>query len=138
MRVQGVGPAVTVQVRVLLHLQGHDLLLLSVSQVIGGVPLGAAAPVDIVPPFVLLVVEGGKSKNVEEEEGSSDGDGDRQLGGVVSLVRRVWLVLSVLGLSGEGRWVWTLGDQDLGLWSAVWSFWWRNLDTTRRLSCTWF
>lgn len=29
--VQGVAPAVAVQVRVLLHLQGHDLLLLSVS-----------------------------------------------------------------------------------------------------------
>lgn len=45
----------------LLHLQGHNLLLLSVSQVIGGGPLGAAAPVDIMPPFVLLVVERGKS-----------------------------------------------------------------------------
>lgn len=76
MRVQGVAPAVAVQVGVLLHLQGHDLLLLSVSQVIGGVPLGAAAPVDVMPPFVLLVVERGKSQNVEEEEGGSDSNGD--------------------------------------------------------------
>lgn len=60
----------------LLHLQGHDLLLLSVSQVIGSVPLGAAAPVDIVPPFVLLVVECSKSQNVEEEEGGAHSDGD--------------------------------------------------------------
>lgn len=76
MRVQGVAPAVAVQVRVLFHLQGHDLLLLSVSQVVGGVPLGAATPVDIMPPFVLLVVERGKSQNVEEEEGGSDSNGD--------------------------------------------------------------
>lgn len=60
----------------LLHLQGHDFLLLSVSQVIGGVPLGTAAPVDIVPPFVLLVVESSKSQNVEEEEGGAHSDGD--------------------------------------------------------------
>lgn len=67
-RVQGVAntPAVPVQVRVLLHLQGHDLLLLSVSQVVGGVPLGAAAPVDIMPSLVLLVVKRSEGQNVEE------------------------------------------------------------------------
>lgn len=116
----------------LLHLQGHDLLLLSVSQIVGGGPLGAAAPVDVMPPFVLLVVERGKRQNVEEEEGGSHSDGDRQLGGVVSLVHQVWLVLSVLGLGGEGRGVWTPGHQDLGLGGAVCSFWGRNLETTER------
>lgn len=60
----------------LLHLQGHDLLFLSVSQVVGGVPLGAAAPVDVMLPFVLLVVERSESQDVEEEEGGSHSNGD--------------------------------------------------------------
>lgn len=52
------------------------------------------------------------------------------------MVHQVRLVLSVLGLGGEGSWVWTLGHQDFGLGSAVRSFWWRNLETRRILSST--
>lgn len=76
MRMQGVThpPAVPVQVRVLLHLQRHDLLLLSVGHVIGSIPLRAAAPVDVVPPLVLLVVKCSKGQNVEEKQGGSHGD----------------------------------------------------------------
>lgn len=77
MRVQGIAhpPAVPVQIRVLLHLQGHDLFLLSVSQVVGSAPLWAAAPVDIMPALVLLVVKCGKGQNVEEQQGGSYSDG---------------------------------------------------------------
>ena len=41
----------------------------------------------------------------------------------------MWLVLSVLGLGGEGRRVGTLGHQDLGFGSAVCSFRGRNLES---------
>lgn len=111
----------------LLHLQGHDLLLLSVGQVVGGAPLRAAAPVDVMPALVLLVVKSGEGQDVEEEKGGSHGDGHRQLSGVVALVHQVWLVVAVLGLSGEGSWVGALGHQNLGLWGAVGSLWRRNL-----------
>lgn len=117
----------------LLHLQGHDLLLLSVSQVVGGAPLGAAAPVDIMPSLVLLVVECGKGQNVEEEKGCSYGDGHRQLGGVVPLVHQVWLVVTVLCLGGERSRVRALGHQNLGLRGAVGSLRWRNLKAARTL-----
>lgn len=127
--VQGVAhsPAVPVQVRVLLHLQGHDLLLLGVSQVVGRAPLGAAATVHIVPALVLLVVEGGEGQDVEEEQGGSHGDGHRQLSGVVPLVHQVGLVVTVLGLSGERSRVGPLGHQNLGLRGAVGRLRWRNL-----------
>lgn len=61
-RVQRVSdcPAVPVQVRVLLHLQGHDLLLLSVGQIIGSAPLGATAPMDVVSSLVLFIVKSSK------------------------------------------------------------------------------
>lgn len=101
------------------------------SQVVGGTPLGAAAPVDIVPPLVLLVVEGSKGQNVEEEQGGSHSDGHRQLGGVVTLVHQVWLVEAVLGIRGEWSRIRPLGHQNLGLWGAVCSIWWRNLMRTR-------
>lgn len=117
----------------LLHLQGHDLLLLSVSQVIGGTPLGAAAPVDIMPALVLLVVECGKGQNVEEEQGGSHSDGHRQLGRVVTLVHQVWLVEAVLGIRGEWSWIRPLGHQNLGLRGAVGSLRWRNLMRARTL-----
>lgn len=63
----------------LFHLQGHDLLLLSVRYVIGRTSLGAAAPVDIVPTLVFLVVKSSEGQDVEEEQGGSDGDGHGQL-----------------------------------------------------------
>lgn len=78
----------------LLHLQRHELLALQVGHVVGGrgrvgggrVALrGGHAPVGLVPPLVLLVVEGGESEDVEEEQGRPHGDGDAQLGGVVPL-----------------------------------------------------
>lgn len=77
MRVQGVAdpPAVSVQVRVLLHLQRHDFLLLSVGKVIGGTPLGATASVNVVPALVLLVVECSKGQDVQEKKGRSHSDG---------------------------------------------------------------
>ena len=118
----------------LLHLQGHDLLLLSVSQVVGGTPLRAAAPVDVMPTLVLLVVKCGKGQNVEEEQRGSYGDGHRQLSGVVTLVHQVWLVVAVLGLCGEWSRVGALGHQNLGLRGAVGRLWWRNLKTGSKWS----
>lgn len=130
-RVQGVAdpPAVSVQVRVLLHLQRHDFLLLSVGKVIGGTPLGATASVNVVPALVLLVVECSKGQDVQEKKGRSHSDGYWQLSGVVTLVHKVGLVVAVLGFSGEGCWVWALGHQDFGLWCTVSSLWWRDLKT---------
>lgn len=117
----------------LLHLQGHDLLLLSVGQVVGSAPLRAAAPVDIMPALILLVVKSSEGQNVEEEQGGSNSDGHRQLSGVVTLVHQVWLVVAVMGLSGEWSWVGALGHQNLGLWGAVGSLWWRDLKTGRTI-----
>lgn len=113
----------------LLHLQGHDLLLLGVSQVVGGAPLGAAAPVDVVPALVLLVVERSECENVEEEEGSSYSNGHRQLGGVVALVHHSWLEVAVLGLGWERSRVGVLGHHRLGLRGAVGRLRWRDLET---------
>lgn len=115
----------------LLHLQGHDLLFLSVSQIIGGTPLGTAAPVDVMPSLVLLIVKGGKGQNVEEEQGSSNSDGHRQLSGVVTLVHQMWLDVAVLGLCGKRSWVGAFGDQNLGLRGAVGGFRWRDLKKGR-------
>lgn len=78
----------------LFHLQGHQLLALQVGHVVrGGRRIGRSgialrrgnSPVGLVPPFVFLVVECGKSQDVKEKEGGSDGDGDAELGGVVPL-----------------------------------------------------
>lgn len=99
---------VSVVLRV-LHLQRHDLLLLAVSQVVGGsAPLrGQPVSAHLVSP-VALVVEGGKGQDVEEEERRPDGDRHTQLGGVVPGVSRekvlVW-TLGALGfrIGGEGR-----------------------------------
>lgn len=67
-----------------LHLQGHDLLLLTVSQVVGGAaPLGGQPVTTHLVPLVALVVKGGEGQNVEEEERRPHGDCDAQLGGVV-------------------------------------------------------
>lgn len=115
----------------LLHLQGHDLFLLSVGQVVGSAPLRAAAPVDVMPALVLLVVKSSKGQNVEEEQGGSHSYGHRQLSGVVTLVHQVWLVVAVLGLSGEWSRVGTFGHQNLRLWGAVGSLWWRDLGGSR-------
>lgn len=54
------------------------------SDVICGVPLGAGAPVCLVAPLVLLVVQSRECQNVEEEQGGPHGDGDAQLGGIIS------------------------------------------------------
>lgn len=99
----------------LLHLQGHDLLVLDVRDVVGGAPLGAGAPVRLVAPLVLLVVEGGEGQDVQEQQRRAHGDGDAQLGGVIPLGldehrgvlgARLVGVLGVLGVAvggGDGR-----------------------------------
>lgn len=124
--------AVPVQVRVLLHLQRHDLLLLSVSQVIGGAPLGAAAPVDVMPPLVLFIVKGSKGQDVEEKQRSSNRNSHRKFCGVVPLVHQVRLVVAALCLGGKRSWVWALGYQNFGLWCPVSGFRRRNLYKDRR------
>ena len=108
----------------LLHLQGHDLLVLDVRDVIGSVPLRAGAPVGLVASLVLLVVEGGKGQDVQEQQGRPHGDGDAQLGGVIPfgldedsgvLGPRLVRVLGVLGVAvgwGDG-WAFRRGP-DLG------------------------
>lgn len=67
----------------LFHLQRHDLFILDVGDVVGGVPLGTGASVCLVSPLVFLVVEGCESQDVEEQEGGAHGDGDAQLGGII-------------------------------------------------------
>lgn len=78
----------------LLHLQGHQLLALQVGHVVGRggrvrwsrVALrGGDTPVGLMPPLVLLVVEGSESEDVEKEQGRSNRDGHAELGGVVPL-----------------------------------------------------
>lgn len=129
-------PAVSVHIRVLLHLQRHDLLLLSVGQIVCGAPLGTAAPVDVMSSFVLFIVKSSKGKDVEEKQGSAHSNGHGQLGGVVPLVYQMRLVVTVLGLGGEWSGVWALGHQNCGLWCAVGCFWWRKLQIERQLSKT--
>lgn len=99
----------------LLHLQGHDLLVLDVRDVVGGVPLRAGAPVGLVASLVLLVIEGSEGQDVQEQQGRPHGDGDAQLGGVIPfgldedrgvLGARLVRVLGVLGVAvgwGDGR-----------------------------------
>lgn len=81
---QGLHVVVSVVLRV-LHLQGHDLLLLAVSQVVGGAaPLrGQPVPAHLVP-LVTLVVKGGEGQDVEEEERRSNCNCHAQFGGVVA------------------------------------------------------
>lgn len=103
----------------LLHLQRHQLFALQVGHVVGAGRRAARrrvalrrghAPVGLVPPFVLLVVESGEREDVEEEQRRSDGDGDAELGGVVSLgldhhgrlVGQVAALALVGGLLGVG------------------------------------
>lgn len=119
--------AIPIQIWVLFHLQGHNLLLLSVGQIIGGTSLRAAVPMDVVPSLVLLVVKRSECQNVEKEQRSSDGNCYWQLGRVIPLVHQVRLVLDVLGFGWEWSWVWTFGDQNLGLRGAIGDIWWRDL-----------
>lgn len=126
--------AVSIQVWMLLHLKRHYFFLLRVGQVICSTPLGATAPMDIMPPFVLFIVKSGKGKNIEEKQGSSYSNSHGQFCGVVTLVYQVRLVVTVLGLSGKWSWVRALGHQNFGFRCAVGCFWWRNLKqkTTRK------
>ena len=104
----------------LLHLQGHQLLALQVGHVVGGgrraggrrVALrGGDAPVGVVPPLVLLVVQRGEGEDVEEEQRGADRDGDAEFRGVVplgldhhgGLVGQVATLALVGGLFGVGR-----------------------------------
>lgn len=80
MSLQGLTLMIVLQ---LLHLQGHDLFVLDVSDVVGRVSLGTGAPVGLVAPLVLLVVERRKGQDVQEEERCPHSDGDTQFGGVV-------------------------------------------------------
>lgn len=70
-----------------LHLQGHDLLLLAVGQVISRDALlrGQPVPSHLVP-FVTFVVKCGEGEDVEEEERCADGYRHAQFRGVVSCV----------------------------------------------------
>lgn len=80
-----------------LHLQRHDLLLLAVSQVIGGTTSLGRQPVSSqFVTFVTLVVKSGKGQDVEEEERCPHSHCHTQLSGVVS------------GVSREEVLVWTL------------------------------
>ena len=51
----------------LLHLQGHDLFVLDVSDVICGISLGTGAPVRLMAPLVLLIVQRRKRQDVKEQ-----------------------------------------------------------------------
>lgn len=94
---EGLHVVVGVVLRV-LHLQGHDLLLLAVSQIIGGAaPLRGQAVATHLVSLVALVVEGSKSQDVEEEERRPHGNCHAELGGVVS------------GVPGEKILPWPLG-----------------------------
>lgn len=72
-----------------LHLQGHDLLLLAVSEVVGrAAPLRRQPVASHLVPLVTLVIKGGKGQDVEEEERSPNSDSHAQFSGVVSGVSR--------------------------------------------------
>lgn len=114
MGLQGLTLVIVLQ---LLHLQRHDVFVLDVSDVICRVPLGTGAPVSLVAPLVLLIVQRGESQNVEEQQGGPHGDGDAQFRGIIPLgfnedggvlgPRFVW-VLGLLGVIGWGD-SWALG-----------------------------
>lgn len=85
-RSEGLHVVVSVVLRV-LHLQGHDLLLLAVSQVVGRhASLGRQPVPSHLVPLVALVVKSSEGQDVEEEQRGSYGDGHTQLRGVVSSV----------------------------------------------------
>lgn len=105
----------------LLHLQGHQLLALQVGHIVGGggrVGRGGVTlrsrntPVGLMPSLVFLVVECGKSKDVEKEQGCAHCDGDAELCGVVPfgfdnnsrLVCQLSSLALVAALLGVGRW----------------------------------
>lgn len=78
----------------LLHLQGHQILALQVSNIIGrGGRVGwgrvtlwsGDTPVGFMPSLVFLVVESGESKDVEEKQRCSHCNGDAELCGVIPL-----------------------------------------------------
>lgn len=107
----------------LLHLQRHDLLVLDVSDVVGRVSLGAGAPVRLVAPLVLLVVQSRKGQDVEEEQGGPHGDGDAEFGGVIPfgfdedggvLGPRLVRVLGMFGVVGRSDGRAFGGGPDLG------------------------
>lgn len=76
---KGLQVVVSVVLRV-LHLQGHDFLLLAVSEVIGGY---AALRRQSVPshlvPLVAFVVKGCECQDVEEQKRGSHSNRDTQL-----------------------------------------------------------
>lgn len=132
MRPEWLHVMVSVVLRV-LHLQGHDLLLLTVSQVVGGsTPLWRQPVASHLMSLVTLVVKGGKGKDVKEEEGRPHGNCHTQLSGVVPGVTReevlVW-TLRTLGLRirWEGRVGVTSGGRarcfgpgSVGSWTRAW------------------
>ncbi|KAG7240011.1 hypothetical protein INR49_028071 [Caranx melampygus] len=93
---EGLHVVVSIVLRV-LHLQGHDLLLLTVSQVIGrAAPLRRQPVAPHLVPLVSLVVKSCEGQDVEEEERRPYSHRHTQLSGIVP------------GVSREEVLVWTL------------------------------
>lgn len=134
MGLQGLALVVVLVLQLLLlHLQRHELLALQVGHVVGcggrvgrcGVALwGRDAPVRLVSPLVLFIVECSEGEDVQKEQGRPDCDGDAQLGRVVPLgldhhgrlVGQVATLALVGGLFGVGGWdPWVTG----GGWPVV-------------------
>lgn len=79
-RLQGLALVLVLQ---LLHLQGHELLVLEVRDIVADVPLWAEPPAGLVAVLVLLVVKRSEGQDVQEEQGGTHCDSHTQFSGVI-------------------------------------------------------
>lgn len=107
-----------------LHLEGHYLLFLCMSKIIGSSTLWATSPVNIMSPLVFFVVQCCKGQNVQEQQRCTNCNSNTQFCWIVPLIHWKWAWL-LFGIILFGcRKGWSNRNRIFPCWSESIICWW--------------